>query len=344
MVTEETSLKIKLLSFVSAILVVFIHLPVTREIGFSMWFEDFFGSKVPLVAVPFFFVVSGYLLANRMESQEGGYYIQLKKRVRSLLMPYLFWCLAFGLQANLNSLLSNLACHYPLMRHIDLNPINIFGLDMTMNPPLPLWFLRALMLYVLVSPVLLRIARRQFSLTIFIGVLIAFNCMKNIYVSKEYTTLFSFTLAPVNILAFTFGMHFNSNPIYISKGVGRILLALGVLIFLVLSLRKFCEISLPQVLNAMLPLLAIAMVLAGVWMVCPAITLPTILQGQSFPIYLLHAVFVPYVLLVAQKFPVMLSWFGFLVNATVLLVCSLFSSLMLRHFSPKTATVLFGGR
>ena len=54
MINKETSLKLALLSFVSAVLVVCIHAPVTREPGFSMFFETLFGSKIPSVAVPFF--------------------------------------------------------------------------------------------------------------------------------------------------------------------------------------------------------------------------------------------------------------------------------------------------
>ena len=344
MISRENSLKISLLSFIAAVMVVFIHLPVTREIGFSMWFQDFFGSKIPSVAVPFFFVVSGYLLINSMESQGGSYYIQLKKRVRTLLVPYLFWCLVFGLQANLSALLSNLLYHYSLMRHIDLNPIHIFGLDFTMNPPLPLWFLRALMLYVIVSPFLLWVAHRKYVLIIFVGALILFNCTKNMYVTKEYTTLFSFTFAPVNILAFTLGLRLSGSPIQISKVTGLVLFASGLLFLFAKSLFEFYGFLIPQMVGMTLSLIAITMFIAGAWVVCPAVEMPKIMRGQSFPIYLLHAAFVPYVLFVAQKFPVLLGWFGFFVNAVVLLCFSLLLSHLLRRFLPRLSKVIFGGR
>jgi peptidoglycan/LPS O-acetylase OafA/YrhL len=309
-----------------------------------MWFQDFFGSKIPSVAVPFFFVISGYLLTNSMESQGGSYYIQLKKRVRTLLVPYLFWCLVFGFQANLNALLSNLLYHYSLMRHIDLNPIHIFGLDFTMNPPLPLWFLRALMLYVIVSPFLLWVAHRKYVLIIFVGALILFNCTKNMYLAKEYTTLFSFTFAPVNILAFTLGLRLSGSPIQISKVTGLVLFALGLLFLFAKSLFKFYGFLIPQMVGMTLSLIAITMFIAGAWVVCPAVEMPKIMRGQSFSIYLLHAAFVPYVLLVAQKFPVLLGWFGFLVNAVVLLCFSLLLSHLLRRFLPRLSKVIFGGR
>ena len=97
MITKETSLKLSFMSFVAAVLVVCIHAPVTREAGFSLFFETFFGSVLPSVAVPFFFAASGFLLYNSMKCQGWGYFMQLSKRVRTLLIPYLFWCLALAL-------------------------------------------------------------------------------------------------------------------------------------------------------------------------------------------------------------------------------------------------------
>ena len=344
MIDKCISRKLALMSFVAAVLVVCIHVPVTREYGFSMWFEDFIGSKTASTAVPFFFAASGYLLANRMNFQGGGYFAQLKRRVATLLIPYLIWCFMLGLQGNVNPFLSNIVNHYPLMRHVDLNPLHIFGLDMLRNPPLPLWFLRALMLYVIMSPVLLWVAKRRCVLIVFIVALVSFNCTKHMYVSAEYSTLFAFTLAPVNILAYIIGLRFGCKPVGISKCVGTFLLCAGLTLFLVLSIFKISQIFVPQAAGSLTSLVAIAFTLAGAWGVCPAVELPKVLRRQSFPIYLCHAIFVPYVLLTAQKFPCVLGWIGFGVNSVILLTASLILSHALHKYFPRFSSVIFGGR
>ena len=342
MIEKRVSLKLALMSFVAAVLVVCIHAPVTREPGFSMWFEDFFGSKIPSVAVPFFFVASGYFLANRMESQ--GYSVQLKKRIVTLLIPYLIWCVMLGALENCNSLLANIVNHYPLMRHIETNPIHIFGLDLTRNPPLPLWFLRALMLYVIASPVLLWIARRKYMLLAFAGSLVLFACTKNLYIPQGLSSVFAFTFAPVNILAFTMGLHFSCNPRMVSMSAGKVFLIGGMTSFFSLSIFKILSVPMPYAVGTLMRLCAVGLALAGAWSVCPALELPRLLRGQSFPIYLCHAIFVPYVLLFSQKFPFMLGWGGFVMNVILLVFGSLIVSHLLHRHMPRFCKVIFGGR
>lgn len=79
----EVSNKIKNLSFLCSLAVVAIH---------CGWDEDslmksFFCEGVARIAVPFFFVVSGYFLARHI-GEDGWYKQELRKRVASLLIPY----------------------------------------------------------------------------------------------------------------------------------------------------------------------------------------------------------------------------------------------------------------
>ena len=215
---------------------------------------------------------------------------------------------------------------------------------MTRNPPLPLWFLRALMLYILFSPVLLWIAQRKCSLLIFTGVLIIFDCTKNLYVPMNLSILFSFTLAPLNVLAFTLGLHFDKHPISLPIGAAHGIWVSGILLFFFSSLSKYMGIQIPYAAGVIMSSSAIGLTLAGIWTVCPAIELPLWLRGQSFSVYLLHALFVPYALLVARKFPIMLGWFGFVANAALLLVASLALSHALHRYFPRFSKVILGGR
>ena len=72
MISKRTSAKLNIMSFIATVLVVCIHVPVTHEVCFSFLFEDMFGQKIPLVAVPCFFAISGFLLASHLSKTGGG--------------------------------------------------------------------------------------------------------------------------------------------------------------------------------------------------------------------------------------------------------------------------------
>lgn len=85
--------KITDFSFVCAALVVQLHIGLLGAVELS------FGGKLIReivthglcqIAVPFFFVVSGYFLSRHFD-EVGWYRRELFKRLRSLAVPYLFW-------------------------------------------------------------------------------------------------------------------------------------------------------------------------------------------------------------------------------------------------------------
>ena len=91
MMDRGLSNKIANMCFLCTLLVVVIHspLPVSRELNF--W-EHFVKEVLTMIAVPTFFVISGYLLALRMpRSLAGGiawWLDAMKKRVRTIWVPY----------------------------------------------------------------------------------------------------------------------------------------------------------------------------------------------------------------------------------------------------------------
>ena len=342
-IDEHTSKKISLLSLIAAILVVSIHAPVTRQSGSSMFFETFLSTYVASVAVPFFFVVSGYLLAMKLGTT-GGYSIELRKRFRSLLLPYLFWCVAFTLLASLNSFAHNIILHDALMQNINVNPIKRFGLDLRSNPPLPLWYLRALMIYVLISPLFrLIVKRRTLTALVLLG-LIAFDYTCRFFMPEWAGNMLTFDLAPCNLGAFLIGMHLSYYPVSISSKLGGPSLLLGLALCAILAAVKCEYFSLDSYYRTFLAWLAKLLVIIGAWQLCPPIELPNFLRRQSFPIYLLHAVFVPYALMAAQKFPALQEWWGFLINICILTILSIATCHLLRTMAPKFSAYIFGGR
>jgi surface polysaccharide O-acyltransferase-like enzyme len=103
--TNYTSEKIRIVSVLAILLVVFLHaynLMVTGsdEILFEktpLWFlQDMVSFGLTRVAVPLFFLVSGFLFFKGASGTVGEYRQKITKRFHSLFIPFVFWS-AFGI-------------------------------------------------------------------------------------------------------------------------------------------------------------------------------------------------------------------------------------------------------
>ena len=163
--TKTQSQAIDWLRFPMAVAVVMIHHGVTliqtatdplRSL--CILFEE----GICRLAVPFFFFSSGYLFYNRLQDWDWGIWTtKIKRRVRTLLLPYIFW---------------NIIAFFVIWTYTNIqgNPIGInqyfhnsggFRIFWGVNGGLPLgardvpfdgplWFVRDLMYYTLAAPVL----------------------------------------------------------------------------------------------------------------------------------------------------------------------------------------------
>lgn len=93
-----TSRTIDALRFPCAILVVLIHLFKPNPAGdvfpygFFRTLEIALSEGIARLAVPLFFLISGYLFFTKLQEWDWSVYAgKLKKRIRSLLIPYLLW-------------------------------------------------------------------------------------------------------------------------------------------------------------------------------------------------------------------------------------------------------------
>lgn len=159
--------KAKVLSFVAAIMVVLIHGSAASAGGVSAWnvcLHNFFSQQITCVAVPFFFVMSGFWFARGRYVQEnggGGYKILMIKKIKTLLVPYLIWAIV-GLPFVLGYYgLWNYLHHNPIFERTCLESgsffpsINrifaIWNYDMPDGDG-PLWYVRALLLIFVCAP------------------------------------------------------------------------------------------------------------------------------------------------------------------------------------------------
>ncbi len=168
-IDNQTSLKINALRFPLICTVVFIHmgsnyssLIVNNKSLASLPFRYIvylFTDIIGATAVPLFFSISGFLFFSNYKPTLQGYFIKIKSRMRSLLLPYLFWNLSyflFKLIIQLNPSFSSLVggsskriVDYSLFDYFDA----LFGWT-TFPISYQFWFIRDLIFMIVLSPLI----------------------------------------------------------------------------------------------------------------------------------------------------------------------------------------------
>lgn len=167
-ISSFLSEKIKILSFISIILVLYIHSGfhnTSNEIlGMSInnILQDSISGGLGQCAVPLFYMISGFLFFQHTESGIPTIIKKIKKRGKTLLIPYLIGCifcpLIFIIIESIPG--SEKFINTPFSQNLELPfsefIISVFYRTSTMNAPwaFQLWFLRDLIILVLFSPIL----------------------------------------------------------------------------------------------------------------------------------------------------------------------------------------------
>ena len=161
--------KIKVLSLLAIWGVLFIHSQVPCSLNsFAGLFQNIIVG-FSRFAVPFFFVISGFLFFLKGDSL-FDYFLKQKKRIRTLLLPYLCWCLIFILIiffvnkiVELNSdyfMLLNNGDYFDFFKYVFLTPAAFH-----------LWYIRDLMVLVVISPLIGYFLRKNSYITLSLGLI-----------------------------------------------------------------------------------------------------------------------------------------------------------------------------
>ena len=340
--TRETSDKIANMGIICALLVVFYHVPGAGGGGWDgriMGYAKLIGK----MAVPFFFMASGFLLAGCF--QEKNWYCRaVLKRFRTLFVPMVFWSILYFIFRILIAGMRNIHHGVPFFDNLVVFPhgylsdfAHIFGIHPFRQPYLGVfWFVRTLFMLVLLSPYLKRCATP-------FGVLafwIALGIFTPDYDSAPFSkTLFSFNRGVFPILSapyFLVGMLLRSRNTDLHRkswtGVAALVIG-GAMVFI----RKHWGLS--SAIDARLSWLSIPFLIYGFWTLCPKQRFPDIFVTASFPVYALHG----FIIWSGAGIP---SWMLHCRTAFGLLLftgCVLFAA-GLRHFFPRISAILFGGR
>ncbi len=162
--TDYLSQKIKYSSFVLMLMVVLLHCyNFSTKIGGHVivlqkdvfWFiEQLLSNGLTRIAVPLFFIISGYLFVLNSKFTAIDFWNKIKKRISTLVVPYLIWAL-FGLIFYL--VIQSIPQFQSFFNKKLIKDYSMVEwINSIINEPIPyqLWFLRDLIVLVGLSPLL----------------------------------------------------------------------------------------------------------------------------------------------------------------------------------------------
>lgn len=334
-VSKAASNRLAKASFLSALLVVALHVGIGPK-----WV----GKAVALtgIAVPFFFVAAGYLFAGRM-GEPGWYLRQVKSRVKSLLVPYVFWNVAYWcFVVGLTVMLGTVGVKYGGLETLDglmWRRWDILGVNPISFPTLGLlWFVRCLFVIALVSPVFLLVSRKWGGAFLLLG----------------YTGMVWFGAT-----------HPEPEQVWMSlwlvKGWMRAVVYFGLGVWIRFNGGE--DLRVPRSLavvvlivgwgtlawgNVLASSLAVPITMWGLWYSLSDAAWPKGLTSCSFPIYVLHAfwgtVAAALISAVGLKAWAADSALAWLIKWGIMVAGPLVTVWMMRRFMPRVGGVVFGGR
>lgn len=285
----EDSISINLLKFVCAVLVVAIHSPYMWNTTLVLNGQEqasFSSFGLTRIAVPFFFVCSGYFLAKHLDTAKD-WLTAVRRRVRTLLVPFVLWTM---IEILLLPIVISLFCDAFSARTIGSSALQFlsrydwiypFEKLFCKTPIVPLWYLRCLFVFVLIAPGIVWLTRRfgkgWLALPFALGIL----C--HVLPGHRIDMLFRYMFSLSGLFYFSCGIYLHSHHLPVLRTKQAVA---GTLAFLV---GRFVLSA--KGLGAFVPLLeeaAIPFLLLVAWKLTPSMRLPRWLEGMSFPIYLMH--------------------------------------------------------
>ena len=342
----ETSARIANMGFLCTLLVVVIHLRhiphdmSATPLAIHFVFRHLLGS----IAVPFFFIVSGFFLGRRI-GEPDWWRCALWKRLRTLGIPLLFWCLVPFV---LFSVLWTAGEAGGICTRVSMKVSSIaaaFGLNFMTNPEAnrPLWYLRNLLVLTAMSPALAWILRktRGLALAALLVICWTFNPgtldIPDYWLSLRWQIFWVFGMSVEGLFYFSLGIFLADHPFALTRRRGLALGAVGLAIgFAGLYLRLHDIIGWSFCVNASIPF-----VMALVWTLTPTSPWNRRLTGNAFAVYVIHAVLIRILfmtdVLSHGSIAALVEW-------TVIVVWSLVLAILCHRLLPRFSSFIFGGR
>ena len=339
-ITEAASRKIQNMGILCAFLVVVIHCrPHFGSGTIGWWLEEILENGVTQVAVPFFFAVSGYMTGRSLRGKGYGYAV--RKRIRSLLVPFVLWNALFWLEnllwKNARALVhgKDLSLTFPTLRQIGLWPTGCPMLS-------PLWYVRALFVLVVLSPVFVWCLKKfRWWFLSFLFVVYAVVCpfwpLPNAGAWSEFARVGIFPV--LGLFYFSLGLALHEGIVDAGKLAPSPVFSLIIGTGLAVLRAFFVYKGLPAA--HYLGFLCVPFALYGLWGLMDDGRWPRWLVANSFGVYLIHKfVLLPLKAYVRPGRSVA----AYLFVAVFAFAVSMAMAELLKRTMPKTSAVLFGGR
>jgi surface polysaccharide O-acyltransferase-like enzyme len=167
---EYLSLKLKIISFFSMVLVVFLHSynvvvnldskVIKLNMGYSSFIQIFISQGICRIAVPLFFFISGYLFFLNTKGSLKEFLSKFNKRLKTIVIPYFFWSVSWLLLFLLLQSIPQLGLFFNSKHIINYNVRELFTTIFIRPIPYQLWFLRDLMCLVIMAPLLFLLIKK----------------------------------------------------------------------------------------------------------------------------------------------------------------------------------------
>ena len=325
-ISSELSSRISTLSFVCACMVVLIHVPIPSTVGSWGWYlSSTFSYGMCLISVPFFFMVSGFFIGRHI-GEEKWYRSALKKRLVSLLIPYLIFNTMYW---GLTHLCVNQWTLHSVLCGIIGSPLEFPSLG-------PTWYIRSLLVYVLITP-LLPISYRWWCVTYFIA--IVFLCFSDLYPEQNVVRFLKHTCSLQNLFYYHMGLVMGKKGFCgLTRRVG---IVAGTFSLLILILKVYAD-SRGYFIPTVWRLLFCPVTLIAFWKLFPKVKINDYIAKFSFPIFMTHY----FMILFLQRLGIdNNSVFGFVFDYAFMLCGSVLLCVLIRTMFPrKVANIIFGGR
>lgn len=378
---ELLSKTIKYLRFPLTVGIILIHSNLAR-LGISIhgvqyglnypdWYFYFcvlFSEVLSSICVPLFFLISGYLFFYKVADFNGNIYGQkLKKRIRTLLIPYLLW--------NLIALLLKVVKMLPIFSSVFQNindvefhftPLRLFNsffyddwtnglfvypeIGVTLESPIPvngpMWYVRDLMVIMLFTPIIYWLIRKlRIWFIIGLGVILYYGS-HHVFPGMHY-----FNLVLDNVFFFSWGAYYSINKLDIVSEMRRFkYIPIIFIVLLVVSMfihntdyNRF--VHLPTVVIGIM----FSIGLVSCLLESDKIHVNETLANSSFFVFALHSLILNeigktlFVMLGCNDSPLVLLFLYIAIPTVTIIICVALYKL-LNRFMPTICALLTGGR
>ena len=348
---REVSQKIRNMSIICALLVVTIHVDWQEHTSTLLWWgRELICQGVSRVAVPFFFVVSGYFLSAHFE-EDCWWEHEVTKRIRSLVIPFFLWSLIAVLMTAPLTIIADLMANRPFGTSLPLlngNAMRVFGFNMFNYPTHgPLWYMRCLFLFVILGG-LFKWGVRKMGLLL-LAIFFFLSCLHCYFMygfpeggAPRIFLLLERGLSLQGMFYFSVGIYIRDKKI---KYTGMtpfawcsLVVGLGLVVGRALLMQKQLQIT------GVCGLVSIPFVMYALYELMPSTNWPIWFTSCSFPIYLMHRIIQSFLGVLFKNVPGFNGWVIATTYFLVGVIVPICITHVIRRTLPRTSNCLLGGR